>query len=269
MRRSLVLSLVILGLGTSSLWAQGPPPPGQDRAHGKPAKPNKLSKILGAPAPETVTTKPFIVSSGWFLPKEDAPQSQDIALDDALEKARDQVTTYLHEQKLVQSWAPKVTFVRDRLLGDISAEEVAKIIEEQHKGKPGPVVMGKLESFLIDGRFRAIEETRKVDEPDEEPREQPRRVWLKVVFNPETWKQIQKENRQAEDQRRLRVTEKRMVFLVKFLVGIVAVLLIICGYIRLDEWSKGYCKHWLKLVAIGGIAVVTVVLWSLLRHGRF
>src|SRR4029077_17772380 len=119
------------------------------------------------------------------------------------------------------------------------------------------------------GRFRAIEETRTVDEPDEQPREQPRRVWLKVVFNPETWKQIQKENRQTEDQRRLRVTEKRMVFLVEFLVGIVAVLLIVCGYIRLDEWSKGYYAHWLKLGAVGCIVVVTVLLWSLLHHGRF
>jgi len=60
------------------------------------------------------------------------------------------------------------------------------------------------------------------------------------------------------------VTEKRMVFLVKFLAGIVALLLTVCGYIRLDEWSKGYYTKWLRLVAIGCIATVTVLLGTLL-----
>ena len=64
------------------------------------------------------------------------------------------------------------------------------------------------------------------------------------------------------------MTEKRMVFLVKVLVGIVALLVTICGYIRLDEWSKGYYTKWLKLGAIVCIAAVTTLLWSLLRHGR-
>jgi hypothetical protein len=264
MRRALILSLAIVGLGSSFLWGQGPPPREQDRAHAKPTKPNKLFKILGSPTPETMTARQFIVASGWF-PKDDALPNQDIALDDALERARDQITTYLHEQKLVQDWTPKLTFVRDRLLGDISAEEVCKNIEEQHKGKPGQVVIGKLEPFLIDGRFRAVEETRKVKVGDAEKETETRRIWLKVVFNPETWKQIQKENRQAEDRRRLKVTEKRMFFLVLFVLSIMAILTTICGYIRLDEWSKGYYTKWLRLGAIAAIAVVTVVLWSFLH----
>jgi hypothetical protein len=253
MRRSFILSLVILGLGTPSLWAQGPAP--APRPHGKPIK---FFKGNGTPPSDNFPEKVFNVGSLWTLNKDDA-------LVNALENAREQVGTYVHEQKQRLEWTPNVAFVRNRLLGDISVEEVSKTIEEQHKGKPGPAVIGKLEPFLIDGRFRAIEETREVNEPEE----QPKRVWLKVVVNPETWKQIQKENRQAEDLRRLRVTEKRMIFLVKFLVGIVAVLLIICGYIRFDEWSKGYYTHRLKLVAIGGIAAVTVLLWSLLLRGRF
>jgi hypothetical protein len=215
-----------------------------------------------------MTAKQFIVSSTWF-PKDDALPNQDLALEDALEKARDRVTDYLHEQKLVPDWTPKVTFVRDRLLGDLKPDEVEKIIEEEHKGKPGPVAIGKLELFLIDGRFRTVEETRKLKVGDAEKGAETRRVWLKVVFDPETWKQIQKENRQAEDQRRLKVTEKRMVFLVKFLAGIVALLLTICGFIRLDEWSKGYYTKWLKLGAVACIVAVSVLLWSLLLHGRF
>jgi hypothetical protein len=259
MRRSLIFSLVIFGLAASGVWAQGPPspPPEQDRGHKKPAKPNKLFKMLVSPAPETMTAKQFIVSSGWF-PKDDALSSQDIALDDALKKARNEVTTYLHEQKLAQNWVPQVSFVRDHLLTDLRPNEVV-----------GQDVKGHLNEFLIGERFRAVEETRKVKVGDPEKEAETRRVWLKVVFNPETWKQIQKESRQAEDKRRLEVTWMRMGFLLLFVVSITAILTTICGYIRLDEWSKGYYTKWLRLGAIAAISAVTLVLWSFLHHGRF
>jgi hypothetical protein len=198
-----------------------------------------------------MTAKEFIVASGWF-PKDDPLANQDLALDDALDKARDRIATYLHEQKLVQDWTPKVSFVRDRLLTDLDQKDVV-----------GQDVKGHLSHILVGQRFRAIEETRELADQKTETR----RVWLKVVFNPETWKQIQKENRLAEDQKRLKVTKSRMVFLVKILVGIVALLLTVCGYIRLDEWSKGYYTQWLKLAAVGCMVAVGLILWRLVAQG--
>jgi len=258
MRHSLILSLVIWGLGTSGVWAQGPATPPPQRPHGKPGK---ILRFNGTPASENVAEKVFIVSSQWNFSKGDA-------LANALEKAREQVEVYLRQQKPSLEWTPKPAFVRDRMLGDLRTAEV-ELRKKELGEKEGK---GELVEFNVDERFRAIEETRELDQAravqDEDVRET-KRVWLKVVINPETWKQIQKESRQAEDQRRLKVTERRMVFLVKVLAGIVVLLLTICGYIRLDEWSKGYYTHWLKLGAIACIAAVTVVLWSLLRHGRF
>jgi len=248
----------MLGLGTSECSAQqGPPAPPQPRAH---AKPGKIFRFNGAPSSENVPEKIFIVSSQWNFTKEDA-------LANALEKAREQVDAYLHQQKPTLEWTPKLGFLRDRMLGDLRQGEV-ELRKKELGEKDGK---GKLEEFLVDERFRAVEETRELDQAravQDEDVHETKRVWLKVVVNPETWKLIQKENRQAEDQRRLKVTEKRMVFLVKFLVGIVALLVTICGYIRLDEWSKGYYTKWLKLGAIVCIAAMTVLLWSLLRHGR-
>jgi hypothetical protein len=243
MRRAWILSLIIGGLGTSFLWAQGPPAP--VRQHGKPIK---IFKVNGPPPSDNVPEKGFNVSSLWNLKKDEA-------LVNALENARDQVDSYLREQKQRLEWTPSIAFVRNRMLADLSTDEVAKIIGEDHKGK--------LEPFLIDGRFRAVEETREVNQPEGETK----RVWLRVVVNPETWKQMQKENQRVADQRRLDVTKGRMVFLVKLLAGIVVLLLTICGYIRLDEWSKGYYTKWLRLGAFGCVGAVSwVLLWTLVHR---
>jgi hypothetical protein len=256
--RHFVITILATLLGTSACSAQqGPPGSPQPRSHGKPVK---IFRFNGAPPSENVPEKMFLVSSQWDFTKQDA-------LANALEKAREQVEVYLRDQKPSLEWTPKAGFVRERMLGDLRPEEV-ELRKKELGEKEGK---GELVGFLIDERFRAIEETRKLEQAravqGEDVRET-KRVWLRVVINPETWKQIQKESRQAEDQRRLKVTEKRMVFLVKFLVGIVALLLTICGYIRLDEWSKGYYTQWLRLGAIACFAAVTVLLWSLLRHGR-
>ncbi len=247
MRRSIILSLVILGLGPSMLFAQGPS--SQTRQHGKPGKLNKIFKVLGSSPSENFAEKTFLVMSGW-LPKGDPLGSQDAALDDALEKARDKVVGFLREQKLGGEWKPKVSFVRDRLLVDLDSNEV---VDKDPKGQ--------MQKFMIDDRFRAVEETRTVD--DKGQPEKTRRVWLKVAINGENWKQIQKETRQAEDQKRLTLMRNRMGFLVKFLAGIVALLATACGYLRLDEWSKGYYTKWLRLAAVGCVGAVTVLLWQL------
>ena len=240
----------MLALTTSILWAQGPPGP-PPRQHGKP---NRIFKLPGKPASESVTEKSFVVTSQWHLPKDDEFKGQDLALDDALEKARDKVAAYLEEQKLAQNWTPKLSFVRDRLLADLRQDE---IMGEDRKGQ--------LNQILIAERFRAFEETREVGEPGKET--ETRRVWLKVAINSDNWKRIKDEIQLVENQKRLKVTKSRMVFLVKFLVGIVALLVTACGYIRLDEWSKGYYTKWLRLAAVGCIAAVTVVLWKLVAYG--
>jgi hypothetical protein len=259
MLRSSILSLVGLVLWTSGCSAQqGPPSPPSvhPRQQGKPGKPNRITKIFNSGPSENIPESTFIVSSDFLpkqsalLKKDDPLLSQDAALGEALEKARDQVKDFLHEQKLGRDWKPKTNFIRDRLLADLSKDE---IINKDPKGE--------LNQILVRDRIRAFEETRTV--VDEGNKTENRRVWIKVAINADNWKLIQKEIRQAEDESRLALMRNRMAFLVKFLAGIVALLGTICGYLRLDEWSKGYYTKWLRLAAIGCVGAVTVFLWFL------
>jgi hypothetical protein len=254
MRHFVILGLAMLGLGPSGCSAQqGPPAAAQARQHGKPSKPNKVFKIFNGGSSENFPERTFIIP-GNFFPKDDPLVNQNAAVDDALEKARDQVVVFLRDQKLGGKWTPRATFIRDRLLADLQEKDVI--------GRKD--VKGDLKEFLIGDRYRAVEETRTVNDDGKESEN--RRIWIKVAINAENWKQIQKENRLAEDQDRVQVMRSRMVFLVKFLAGLVALFGTICGYLRLDEWSKGYYTKWLRLAAVGCVGAVTVFLWMLVAR---
>jgi hypothetical protein len=224
------------------------PQPGRQRG-----RPNKIFKVNGG---DNIPEKVIIVSSRWNLDKNEA-------LADALEKARDQIESYLHEQKRSTEWTPKLSFIRERLLSDLLKPEVELRKRELGSDNSKGDLKGELEEFMIDDRIRAVEETREFDEQQER---ETKRVWLKVVVNTDTWKQIQKEIRLAEDHKRVLIMRSRMVFLVKFLAGLVALFGTICGYLRLDEWSKGYYTKWLRLAAAGCVGVVTVFLWMLVAR---
>lgn len=243
MRRSALLSLIMLGLATPILWGQGHPAPQPARQRGKP---NKIFKINGR-TPKDLPEHSFVVSSGLYANRDDA-------LEDALEEGRkkivSQVGTDLKKPHL--GWSSDTAFVRRYLLADLHKQDV-----EPKDFK------GELEGFLINERYQAVEETRQVDLPE---LHDAKRVFLKVVLNSENWKQIQKEIQEAEDHDRVSVMHDRMIFLVKLLISIVALLGTVCGYLRLDEWSKGYYTKWLRLAAVGCIGAVTVFLWMLVRQ---
>jgi hypothetical protein len=62
--------------------------------------------------------------------------------------------------------------------------------------------------------------------------------------------------------------EQRMLWLGKIFAGVVVLLIAVAGYIRLDEWSKGYYSGWLRLVAAGLIVAAGVGVWLLFQqHG--
>jgi hypothetical protein len=250
MRHSWILSLVAIVVTASISCAQSHPSPQQGRQRGKP---NRIFKVNGG---DNIPERVIIVSSQWNLDKNEA-------LADALEKARDQIESYLQEQKRSTEWTPKLSFIRERLLSDLLKPEVELRKKELAAKNSKGDLKGELEEFMIDDRIRAVEETREFDEQQER---ETKRVWLKVVVNTETWKQIQTEIQLAQDYKRVGVMRSRMVFLVKFLAGIVALLGTICAYLRLDEWSKGYYTKWLRLAAVGCAGAVTVFLWMLVAR---
>src|SRR5260370_37193739 len=90
MRHSVILSLVLLGLGTSRCSAQqGPPASGQTHQRGKP---NKVIKVFGNARSDNIPENVIIAASLSTLDKKEA-------LSDALEKAKDQTESCVHVRK--------------------------------------------------------------------------------------------------------------------------------------------------------------------------
>jgi hypothetical protein len=74
----------------------------------------------------------------------------------------------------------------------------------------------------------------------------------------------------AEMMRRARhyLMEQRQACLLKVLGAMVALLAVAAGYVRLDDWSKGYYTGWLRLGAVSCAALVMGTgVWLLLTCG--
>jgi hypothetical protein len=76
----------------------------------------------------------------------------------------------------------------------------------------------------------------------------------KVGLSARDWQQI------LQLDRELRV-QQRMAFLARILAGLLALLAVIAGYIRLDEWTKGYYRGWLRAAAASLLVIVGTGLW--------
>jgi hypothetical protein len=84
---------------------------------------------------------------------------------------------------------------------------------------------------------------------------------LQVAISPEDFKKIL----QFDGRERM---EERLLFLLKALAAVVAVLAAIAGYVRLDEWSKGYYTGWLRLGAAGFVAAAVACLWLFFSYEK-
>ncbi len=74
--------------------------------------------------------------------------------------------------------------------------------------------------------------------------------------------QDRQEIRQLDQQVR---REGRLLFLAKILAGVLVFLAAVAGYIRLDEWSKGYYSGWLRLGAASLIGAAGAAVWLFIR----
>ena len=81
-------------------------------------------------------------------------------------------------------------------------------------------------------------------------------VTLKVEVGPKQYREI------LENDREQRV-QQRALLLARILAGVVALLVAVVGYLRLDEATKGYYTLWLRLGAlglVGGVAAALLLL---------
>jgi hypothetical protein len=59
------------------------------------------------------------------------------------------------------------------------------------------------------------------------------------------------------------MSRERQALLGKILAGILVALLVVCGYVRLEEWTRGYATRLLQMASLAVLAVAGLVLWLL------
>ena len=79
-------------------------------------------------------------------------------------------------------------------------------------------------------------------------------IGLIAEATPVTGEEIVKQDRRHR-------SEQRLLWLGGIVAGLVVLLGGIAGYLRLDEWSKGYYTGWLKIAAASFIAAAGTALW--------
>jgi hypothetical protein len=165
-------------------------------------------------------------------------ETKDDAITSALQEARGEVKAFLEEQQPPVKWIPDLSFVRKYLVIDMSSKDD---VPDGEKGNWKEIDIN---------HHQAYEETRVLDDPVGETH----RVCLKVTITPDSWGKILEEQQNQLVHFRNSVMKDRMLFLLKIMIGMVALLATVAGYIRLDEWSKGYYTNWLRLAAMSCIA---------------
>jgi hypothetical protein len=81
-------------------------------------------------------------------------------------------------------------------------------------------------------------------------------VTLKLEVGPKQYREILENDRQER-------VQQRELLLARVLAGLVALLVAVVGYLRLDEATKGYYTLWLRLGAlglVGGVAAALLLL---------
>ena len=85
-------------------------------------------------------------------------------------------------------------------------------------------------------------------------------VTLKVEVGPKQYREILERDREER-------VKQRDLLLARVLAGVLALLVAVVGYLRLDEMTKGYYTLWLRLGALGLVGAVAFVLVHSMRCG--
>jgi hypothetical protein len=184
----------------------------------------------------------WTVESGWRTTREEAVQ-------DALERAQDKLVEYLRAKNPPVAWAPPREFVRDRLWGDLDATDQTFRGLEWKDAAEVRVSLGGHER-----EHRAQEEVRVFDQLGDNP--EMHRVAIRVALTASANDEIrEKEQVYQEAQQKERALARQGV-LGRVLAGLVALLVAVACYLRLEDATKGYYTTLLRLVAVAFVSLV-------------
>lgn len=172
------------------------------------------------------TNPTWQVRGQWQTSYQDAWQ-------DALTRAQVELVEYLRTNGPPVEWTPTLNFIQERLVKDK---------REETKEDNGVKIHRITLDLELSSRARL-----EITQRDREFRAEQKQLALAKA-------------REERDQRVL----QRQVWAAKGLAALVVILGAVAGYVRLDEWSKGYYTSWLRLAALGfvGAAGVGLLLFS-------
>jgi hypothetical protein len=172
-----------------------------------------------------------------------ARASEQEAIDSALQIACDEITAYLHEQKPAFVWKPDPNYVRERLLDDVPERSNAAGDDWTRTDVNGHNVLVKKNKFepgLAEFYYQ---------------------VRLRVIVNSQQLAHMRDLDQPVRESLQRESVKHRQFWLGKLLLGVVALLTAVTGYIRLEDATKGYYTAWLRLGMVGVLCAVGAGLW--------
>jgi len=166
--------------------------------------------------------------------------SKEEAIDSALQMAAEDIATYLLEQKPALSWKQDAGYVREHFVGDVLEPSSKEWSREQY---------GNHMILVKTGEFGVANEPFTYQ------------VRLQVVVKSDDVDRLRKAEQERREALRPEVVKQRQLWLGKILLGFVALLIGITGYIRLEDATKGYYTAWLRLGLVGVLCAVGAGLW--------
>ncbi len=118
--------------------------------------------------------------------------------------------------------------------------------------------------YLQKNHMLTFSEAKTIEVGDEDEREKFQEVTLTVEVTNKIYSDMLEQDRKLRDDERKAVAKDRQTLLGKLLAGLLAGLVAVAGYLRLDEATKGYYTTWLRVASVALVATIGAGVWLLL-----
>jgi len=198
---------------------------------------NCVATAQARPTPPAESLPSWIVKGDWM-------DTDDLALQDALDKAQVKLTEYLRARTPPMEWTPDRTYSQQKLWSDLAADDTDLGWKDAREA-------------TLNGRKVALE-TKQFKELGDM-----RRVAVRIVVTPSSRKEFDAQEQAYQLKVRQDRATARQGVLARVLAGLVALLVVGACYLRLEDATKGYYTTLLRLAAVAFVALVGAGIWLL------
>jgi hypothetical protein len=187
----------------------------------------------------------------WYV-KGDWMSTDEDAIKAALDKAQVEVTKYLRSQNPPLESSPDANLIRQKLWKSTSIAD-RKALDALDAGDNKDNVT----EASLDGR-KSVVETKHFEGLGDM-----RRAVVRVEVDQQARSEIEEQERQYQHKERQERATARQSIMVRVLGGLVALLVVIACYLRLEDATKGYYTTLLRLAAVTFVVLVGAGIWLL------